>query len=240
MPLLDHFHPPLSEGRHWEGFHSRWANAFSDDLNDQLLPEGYFAEPHVRVGAAIEVNTATFDKQGNGLTISTATLPTRIWTPPAATVVMPMTFIDTFEVQVYSPSGAMKLVGVIEIVSPANKDRPETRRTFAVKCASLLNLGIGLLVVDIVTERLANLHNELVRLLPGGAAFLFPGTPGTYAAAYRPRREENMEQVEVWLQDLQVGQPLPTLPLWLSDGLCLRIDLEHTYMNACRRLRLLR
>jgi hypothetical protein len=24
MPLLDHFYPPLSERRRWQGFHSRW------------------------------------------------------------------------------------------------------------------------------------------------------------------------------------------------------------------------
>ena len=25
MPLLDHFHPPLSDERHWESFHAAWA-----------------------------------------------------------------------------------------------------------------------------------------------------------------------------------------------------------------------
>ena len=51
MPLLDHFHPPLSEERHWEAFHSKWANVLVDELNDTLLPAGYFAEPHVHMGA---------------------------------------------------------------------------------------------------------------------------------------------------------------------------------------------
>jgi hypothetical protein len=39
MPLLDHFHPPRSERRHWEAFHARWASAIADDLNDNVLPE---------------------------------------------------------------------------------------------------------------------------------------------------------------------------------------------------------
>ena len=40
MPLLDHFHPPLSEVRHWEAFHTRLATAISDYLNvkDFRLP----------------------------------------------------------------------------------------------------------------------------------------------------------------------------------------------------------
>ena len=29
MPLLDHFHPPVSERRSWEGFHGLWAAALS-------------------------------------------------------------------------------------------------------------------------------------------------------------------------------------------------------------------
>jgi hypothetical protein len=39
--LLDHFHPPISTQRHWESFHTTWAGAIADALNDRLLPEGY-------------------------------------------------------------------------------------------------------------------------------------------------------------------------------------------------------
>ena len=31
MPLLDHFRPPLSERRHWEGFHSRCTSPGSSE-----------------------------------------------------------------------------------------------------------------------------------------------------------------------------------------------------------------
>jgi hypothetical protein len=61
MPLLDHFHPPLSEERHWEGFYSKWANVLVDELNETLLPSGYFAEPHVHMGARVEIDAATFE-----------------------------------------------------------------------------------------------------------------------------------------------------------------------------------
>ena len=81
MPLLDHFHPPLSEERHWEGFHSKWANVLVDALNETLLPSGYFAEPHVHRGARVEIDAATFEGESasifparNG---ATAVLPAR-------------------------------------------------------------------------------------------------------------------------------------------------------------------
>jgi hypothetical protein len=239
--LLDHFHAPLSEERHWEGFHSKWANALVDDLNQRLLPDGYFAEPHVHMGARVEVDAATFQHQAEDVRFAgaaTATVPARAWTPPAPTTILPGVAPDTFEVQVIGTEAGPTLVAAIELISPANKDRPEHRQAFAVKCASYLFQGISLIVVDIVTSRHANLHDELVRLLPGCEPFLFPTTPALYAAAYRPVRRGDTDQVEAWLVPLAVGQALPTLPLGLPGELCLPIDLEATYVDACRKLRL--
>ena len=58
MPLLDHFHPPLSETRKWEGFHSHWTSSLAAQLNAGLLPPHHFAEPQVSHGR-IEVDVAT-------------------------------------------------------------------------------------------------------------------------------------------------------------------------------------
>jgi len=60
MPLLDHFHPPLSDRRRWEGFHARRASLLRDHLNERL-PKDYFSEPQVHAGPRIEVDAATFD-----------------------------------------------------------------------------------------------------------------------------------------------------------------------------------
>ena len=81
-------------------------------------------------------------------------------------------FPDDIEVQVFATVTGATLVGAIELVSPGNKDRPETRRAFAAKCVSYLTRGIGLIVVDIVTNRLANLHNEVIGLLGQAEPFL--------------------------------------------------------------------
>jgi hypothetical protein len=35
MPLLDHFHPPLSKQRHWDSFHGAWAEAIAWHLNEE-------------------------------------------------------------------------------------------------------------------------------------------------------------------------------------------------------------
>ncbi len=236
MPLMDHFHPPLALTRHWESFHGAWATEIMRLLNRTLLPEGYFAEAQVHIGGRVEVDVATFEHgpahlaPPNGPATATAV---ETWAPPQAALVLPAVFPDEIEVQVFATSGGAMLVAAVELVSPSNKDRPETRRAFAAKCAGYLQQGVGLVVVDVVTERRANLHDELVGLLNLGGPFRFPTPADLYAAAYRPSRRDGAgDQIEVWPVPLAVGQPLPVVPLALRGGLTLPLDLEAPYAEA--------
>jgi hypothetical protein len=98
MPLLDHFHPPLSDRRQWHSFHHVWASVIALDLNRQL-PPGYFADPNVEFNIEIDVIT------------------------------------DVVEIAIYNSEAGPVLIGAIELVSPANKDRPATRDAFVSKFA---------------------------------------------------------------------------------------------------------
>src|SRR5947209_2854280 len=182
MPLLDHFHAPLAPRRRWESFHVNWAGALADVLNEELLPEGYFAEEHTHLGPRVEIDVASFsDSEGTTAgSGSTATAPVRVWTPPAPALTVTAAYPDSFQVLVFESEGGARLVAAIELVSPANKDREGHRRAFAIKCASYLVRGISLIVVDIVTSRLANLHNEMMSLLEHAAPLETP--TGLYAA----------------------------------------------------------
>lgn len=247
MPLLDHFHPPLETQRHWESFHGRWAALIAETLDQGLLPAGYFAEIQVHVGS-IQVDVAAFQggsplrpspRNGEGTDPGggTATLIAPAWAPPVPDLTMPALVPDEIEVQVFSES-ARDLVAAIELVSPGNKDRPEARRAFAAKCDVYLQRRVGLILVDVVTSRRANLHDELVRLRGHDEAFLFPDPPAIYAAAYRPVDRKPAPQVDAWLARLAVGGTLPTLPLVLREDVCLPIDFEATYMEVRRRSRM--
>jgi hypothetical protein len=242
MPLLDHFHPPLHPQRHWESFHANWAGALADLLNEQLLPEGYFAEEQTHAGSRVEIDVATFERAAPPVPSrrdgATATLPPQVWSPPAPAMEMPGVRPDRFEVLVFQSEGGATLVAAIELISPGNKDRPEHRRAFAAKCVNYLAQGIGLLILDIVTSRQGNLHNEFVQLLGNEDRFLLPAEAHLYAVAYRPVRRDEGERIAVWPARLAVGQPLPVLPLAVGTGLCVPLDLESTYTHACRRRRL--
>jgi hypothetical protein len=151
---------------------------------------------------------------------------------------MPAAFPDTFEVRVFNTAAGLTLVAVVELVSPGNKDRPAERRAFAAKCASYLAQGVSLIVVDIVTSRLANLHNEVMRLMEAAPDLDFPDGVNLYAAAYRPVRRDEREEIDLWLRRLAVGELLPTLPLRLTGDLFIPVDFEAAYQEACRRRRL--
>ncbi|HZL34652.1 MAG TPA: DUF4058 family protein [Tepidisphaeraceae bacterium] len=245
MPLLDHFHPPLRVARHWESFFACLAIAISDALNGPSLPEGYFAETEMHIGSRVEVDVATFElpfasertgalREEEG---GVATAPAAVWAPPAADMSMPAIFPDSAEVLVYSNRAGPVLAAAIELISPGNKDRPEARRGFAAKCATYLQQGIGLIIVDIVTDRHANLHNELIGLLEVGEKFLI-SPDDLYAVAYRPIRRTNIERIDVWPAALAVGKQLPLLPLALDRDICLPLDLEAAYTEARQRSRL--
>jgi hypothetical protein len=240
MPLLDHFHPPVSERRGWEGFHGLWAAALVEKLNRDVLAEEYFADMQVHVGSAVEVDIATLEEsraseERGG---AAATTLARAWAPPATDLAFPIVFPDDVEVQVFATAAGATLVAAIELVSPGNKDRPETRRAFAAKCVSYLSRGVGLIVVDIVTNRLANLHNEVMALLGHGEPFLLAPAAATYAVAYRPSRQPSGGRVELWPRPLFLGEPLPVLPLALRNAGVVPVDLEETYSEARQRSRL--
>lgn len=238
MPLLDHFHPPVSERRTWEGFHGLWAAALVEKLNRDVLGVEYFADMQVHVGSQVEVDIATLESRGSeGSAVATlASAPA--WAPPKTELVLPAVFPDDIEVQVLSTSAGAVLVGAIELVSPGNKDRPEARRAFAAKCISYLSRGIGLVVVDIVTNRLVNLHNELIGLLGHSEEYFMQPPAATYVTAYRPSRQPSGDQIEVWPKPLCLGQPLPVVPLALRNADTVPVDLDTTYEEARRRSRL--
>jgi hypothetical protein len=142
--------------------------------------------------------------------------------------------------------GGPNLVGAIEIVSPANKDRDASRNSFVNKCAGYLQEGVGLIIIDFVTERAANLHNLLTERVGAGASLW---EVELYAVAYHPIQEdvkdvygaqtnEGKKWLEIWPHELKLGESLPTLPLCLKGGLCLPLDLEAIYMHTCKELRI--
>jgi hypothetical protein len=249
MPLFDHFHGPLA-ARAWESFHSQWAGCIAADLN-RRLPKHFVTDSPMHIGQAVAADVIEFEmrnghEQGNGAPLGTGGEPGGVavamepvlYSAPETDLSMSADFPTEIKVEVRDVTQAYRVVAVVELVSPSNKKEAGEREQFAAKCLSYLGKGIGLVVIDIVTERHWNLHNELVRVGQKGDKFLMAGDPPLYVAAYRPVHRSEKDLIDLWLWPLKLGEALPAVPLALKGYGCVRLDLEATYAEACTRLRI--
>jgi len=240
MALRDHFRPPLDDMRHWEGLHGGWPMMIVANLRKKL-PRGYFAEPRVHSGSSAEIDVATFENEGDGdlmaggENVNGGGVATAVWAParPTFIAVTDLPTQDVYEVRVYDERRHFRLVGAIEIVSPANKDRPEHRRAFASKCAGLLRERVCVVIIDLVTTRTQNLYAELLEMIGQSDPAFTPEPPLLYATACRLTKRDNEWLLEAWAHTLDIGRPLPTVPLWLADDLAVPLDLHESYEVSC-------
>lgn len=241
MPLRDYFHPPLDDLATWEEFHGGWPMEIVRSLSTKLPPE-YVAAPRVHHGAFVEIDVAAFEKdqpQASSDVDDGGGAATAVWSParPTRTVETDLPDTDEYEVRVYDVKRGRRLVAAIEIVSPANKDRPEHRRAFVAKCAALLQKKVSVAIIDIVTTRGFNLFGDLLDLI--GQPKSSPGADAPlYTVECRFVLRGERWRFETWEQALDLGQALPTLPLWLSDEFAVPLDLEASYEETCRVLRI--
>ncbi len=244
MPLRDHFRPPLDDLTAWESFHAGWPMVIVQHLFNKL-PRRYVAGLRRHLGFSAEIGVATFEKDdegrspvdpGNGY----GGLTPAVWAPaqPTLTVATDLPATDEFEVRVYDSTRGRRLVAAVEIVSPSNKDRPEHRHAFVAKCAALLQERVSVIVIDLVTTRNFNLYGELLELIGLTDPALGREPPPLYTVACRTTKPGDDWLLETWLHPLPLGQPLPTLPLWLADNLAVPLELEASYEETCRVLRI--
>ena len=238
MPLLDHFHAPLYPLFHFESFHSHWASILTNQLNGGVLPPEYVAAPHVKMGTEVEIDVGTFELYGGSE--NRGGTATAVYTPPPPALSIPITFpaLDLFEILI-RPEGSARLAAAIEFVSPANKDRPANRKAFAVKCASYLQEGAALIVVDIVTNRSGYLPQDVLDVLTEPTTARLPGVDTLYAFACRAvASKDKSTALEAWSERLKLGMPLPTMPLWLATDCVIGVPLEESYAETCKTLRI--
>lgn len=236
MPLLDHFHGETEIELPWPTMAQTWAVALMGWLNRTLPRTEFQALTEIRAGSEVEADVSEYrvgevPDPAHGPNGAVATLTAA----PPALVTIPAVFPDEIEVEIRERRAGRPLVGVIELVSPGNKDRATKRDAFVAKCVTYLRRGLGLVIIDVVTERLANLHNDLLAVIaPPGTQTLAEAV--SYVAGYRPvhRRATHANEIEVWPYPAAVGQPIPAVPLGLRGGPTVMLDLEGTYTDGIR------
>src|ERR1700730_12052240 len=156
MPLRDHFRSPVNDTHSWDEVHGGWPMEIVRHLTT-ILPAGFRAAPKVHLGSPFEVDVSTYDldsphpdtnvDSGNGGPFTLTALS------PTLTIEADLSEQDEYEVRIYDVERGRQLVGAIEIVSPSNKDRPDVRERFVGKVAFLLQQGVCVSLVDLVSTR---------------------------------------------------------------------------------------
>jgi hypothetical protein len=244
MPLRDHFRPPLDDKRSWDELHGQWPAMIVQRLFG-ILPDGYVAAPGVHLGAAFEIDVSAYELDESSPAATTVAngggIATALWVPPTPTLTLETDLPeqDEYEVRVYDARRGRRLVAAIEIVSPSNEDRPESRRAFVAKTAALLQQDVSVSIVDVVTVRQFNLYADLLALIGRADPALGPDPPHLYAVTLRGRkRSRGRPLLDTWFYPLALGRPLPPLPIWLDIDLGVTLDLEASYEDTCRVLRI--
>lgn len=225
MPLHD-----WTNERGWNGLHHLWQSEMLRWIRPQL-PDGY----RVYVGS---VPLLTVDAPDGRPDVSVhnwqpapevpaaAGGPTDAFAPDAESVA-------TFELD---PQTAVhielngKLIAAVEIVSPRNKDRPDSRERYAGRYYGYLRQGVHLLLIDVLPRPKGFSFADAVAADIGVEQ---PPCPVPFAVSYRvgePVPDGTL--VARWVRPLRVGDPLPTIPLALNVRQYVTVDLEHTYREA--------
>jgi hypothetical protein len=124
-----------------------------------------------------------------------------------------------------------RIVAVVEIVSPGNKDRAAHVAEFADKAETALWQGIHELVVDLFAPGPYDpqgMHAAIWERFDDEPYLLPPNEPLTlasYVAGPSP---------EAYLEHLAVGSPLAEMPLFLSPDRYINLPLEPTYLASYR------
>lgn len=185
-------------------FHQRWIQGLAASLNHELFPSEYMA-----------LSETVSDVMARPV-IEPPRRSASYGRPPSARLVAKLERINYARRadRIVIRHGRGRIVSVIEIVSPGNKDSRNALRTFIEKSADFLNQGIHLMVIDLFppTPRdPAGIQNVLIEEFGGTPLELPPSQPltaGSYVAYDAPT---------AYVETLGVGEALPSLPLFLED-----------------------
>jgi hypothetical protein len=218
-------------------FHLTWATHLRDALNDGLLPEGYYALTEQHAGRAI-ADVLTLKRGDNAPIVPRQSGPIAVAeAPPRVSRRMVAGPNATYRAKRRTLAirhvSNHRLVALIEILSPANKDRPLSVTKFVEKIHSALQHGCHLLVIDLFPPGRHDPHGIHGAIWESfdTADSLPPADKPLMLAAY-----EADTLPEAYLEPIAVGDPLPDMPLFLDTDWYVKTPLESTYQSAFGRV----
>jgi hypothetical protein len=184
-------------------FHNSWITELRNALNGGLLPPGYYAQGERWAG---KINADVAAAEAADVRAARRTLVIR-------------------------HSSGHRVVALLEIVSPANKDRPRSVQDFVDQAIAALQQGVHLLVIDLFPPG----RYDALGIYPliwenyGGELDAPPPGKPVALASYLAR-----SLPEAYLEFAAYGDPLPAMPLFLDLHAYVNVPLAATYEAAYR------
>lgn len=228
----------------FHAFHLAWISEIQRALNAGLLPPEYYALAEQVAGnmspdvlTLQDVGSADAERQSSGgdpesedSGIAVALAPPKVAVHDTITESM---FLATRRRRlVIRHSTGDRIVALIEIVSPGNKERRGMLEAFVDKAAGALDQGYHLLVIDLIPPGPFDpqgIHGAIWRHM-GGTYDPPRGNPLTLASYVAG--QEGAGTVTCHVEPTAVGAELAQMPLFLDSGHYINVPLEPTYMAA--------
>lgn len=191
----------------WRDVHARILVTASDSLNEQL-PEGM----HARIDERLAISKED-PEPGTSVYVPDVAI-TQSWDRPASphlagVVVAEPRIIDAkgeFETFIEIVEGREHVITAIELLSPSNKESPETRAKWRLKRKEYLYSGISVVEIDLIRGGW---------VLPGRESLPTPLPANRVTHGACVTRFYNRRYQEIY--DFPLREPLPLLPIPLRE-----------------------
>ena len=212
----------------YHDFHLEWISQIKREVNSQLPADYYALAEQYAGGFAPDV-----------LTLQSVDTDTDSPSGSVATVAQPKTKLyqeadsefylgKQSTIAIRHVSGD-RVVAMIEIVSPANKNTSLGIRKFVSKVQELLNHKIHMLIIDpfpIGPRDPGGLHALIFGEYENHPISLPAGSPLSLVAY------ECSDTIRAYIEPYSVGEKLINMPIYLYPGMYINVGLERTYLAA--------
>jgi hypothetical protein len=213
-------------------FHSAWIAEMRKVLNQGLLPPSYYAMSEQEAGPfgpdvlTLEVPGGRDSDGAEDGGVAVEAVPPQVAMTATSDVARAARRRKVLAIRHRTDD---RVVAIVEIVSPGNKNNRNGFRAFVRKAVDVLNGGVHLLIIDphppgkrdpegIHGRIWSEIADDSFRLPSGKPLTLVSYTAGPVKTAY--------------IQPFAVGDVLPAMPLFLTPEKYVPVPLEPTYAAA--------
>jgi hypothetical protein len=223
MPIHDWTRVPAGLLHH---FHQDWTIEIARTLNRGRLPPGVAALVEQRAGPR-EADVLAIERKGKPRPAGSEG-GVAVQKPPATKIIQRSAnriYADRAN-RVVVKHHLGRIIAVIEILSPGNKDSRAALRDFVQKTMEFLRAGVHLLLVDLFPPTPRDpfgMHKVLWDEIDD-SDFTFPPGKDRILASYKTGLEPM-----AYLEPVAAGESMPDMPLFLTSDFHIMVPLEPSY-----------